>query len=204
METLYVVFYIFDRISRRIVYSLATRPDPHKASYKEIHMALDAWNCKVLPENEDMGILEYFNRLHVTDSYIEKKFDAFGDFTKFATNRKYGWQPDKFTAPFVRNLVIDYTKEITEHQNDKGEVIDTEKGMDRVEDIHLLEEFIKYKEDGNFDRIVGFGSCLLYDYYLTSKRIFPRVNKRDREEVEEWKPKKTPQQRRAERRRKML
>lgn len=197
-------FYIFDRISRRIVYSLATRPEPHKASYREIHMALDAWNCKTLPENEDMGIKEYLDRLNVTDSYIEKKFDAFGDFTKFATNRKYGWHPDKFTAPFVRNLVIDYTKEITEHLNDKGEVVDMEVGIDRIEDIHLLEEMIKYKENGNFDRIVGFGSCLLYDYYLTSKRIFPRTNIREKTESETHRPKKTAEQRRAERRKKML
>lgn len=197
-------FYIFDRVSRKIVYSLASRPDPYRALHKEIHMALDAWNCKALAENEDLNIKEYLDRLGVTDSYLEKKFDAFGDFTRFSTNRKYGWQPDKFTAPFVRTLVIDYTKEISEIKDNKDTVIDVEKGIDRIEDIHLLEEFIKYKDGGNFDRIVGFGSCLLYDYYLTSKRIFPRTNKRDREEVEQWRPKKTAAQRRAERRRKLL
>jgi len=131
-------FYIFDRVNRKIVYSLATRPDPHKDLHKEIHMALDAWNCKALAENEDLSIKEYFDRMSVTESYLEKKFDAFGDFSKFSTNRKYGWQPDKFTAPFVRSLVIDYTKEITEHQNEKGEITETEKGIDRVEDIRTM------------------------------------------------------------------
>lgn len=175
-------FYIFDRIERKIVYSLASRPDPHGYLHLQIHMALDAWNAICFPENEDMKIKEYFDRLHVTDMYLGVGFDPYGKFSIFSNgNRKYGWQPDKNTAPFVRNLVVDYAKEIV------GEGDIATQGFERIEDIQLLEEMIKYKEGGNFDRIVGFGSALLYDYYLTSKHIFPRAPRRIEQEDKDTK-----------------
>ena len=50
---------------------------------------------------------------------------------------------------------------------------------------------IKYKEGKNFDRLVGLGSALLYDYYLTSKHIFPKVQApRSQEEIRKEVPKK--------------
>lgn len=170
-------FTIFDRVERRVVYTLSTRPDPHGELHREIHMALDAWNAICFPENEDMKIKEYFDRIHKTHLYLGQGFDPYGKFAMFSnTNRKYGWQPDKFTAPFVLSLAVDYAKEVL--VEDGGE-----QGYERIGDIHMLEEMIKYKSNGNYDRLVGFGSALLYDYYLTSKGIFPRVQtKQVREE----------------------
>ena len=169
-------FCIFDRIERRIVFSLAARPDPHGDLHSQIHMALDAWNAICFPENEDMKIKEYFDRIHQAHLYLGEGFDPYGKFARFSnTNRKYGWQPDKFTTPFVRGLVTDYAKEVMV----EGE---GERGFERIEDIYLLEEMVKYRDGKNYDRIIGLGSALLYDYYLTSKHIFPRMPKTQSEE----------------------
>jgi len=169
-------FYIFDRLTQKIVYSLATRPDPHKFLWQEIHTALDAWNAICCPENEDMKIVEYFNRMgpSTADFYLAGGFDPNGKFNAFTTSRKYGWQPNKNTTPFVKNLVVDYAKHVMEEKNEEGNVVSSIKGVERIDDIYLLDEIIAYKLDGNFDRIIGFGSVLLFDYYLTAKGIFPK------------------------------
>lgn len=167
-------FVIFDRLTRKIVLSLATRPDPQSNFHMQIHMALDAYNAILFPENEDMSIKKYFDRLHMSDYYLGEGFDVTSQFHLSNTGRrKYGWQPHKTTTPFVRGLVLDYVKRQTDILDEDDNVVSTEMGLERIEDIQLLEEMIKYKEDGNFDRIVGFGSALLYDHYLTAKYIVP-------------------------------
>lgn len=183
-------FYIFDRLKRKIVLSLANRPDPHGEMHKQIHMALDAYNCKSFMENEDMDFKKYLDRVTDPSLYLYKGFDAYGDFSKFSNGtRKFGWKPDKNTVPQVRGYAIDYTKEDLE-QKSEGQS-DMVYGYERIEDIQLLEEMVKFKEGGNFDRLVAFGSCLAIDYYLTSNYITPQSGSqsiRKEEEQESQKP----------------
>ena len=170
-------FYIFDRLTRKIVLSLANRPDPHPDFHRQMHMALDAWNCKCFMENEDMDFKKYLDRLtNATPAmYLYTGFDAYDDFSKFQNgNRKFGWRPDKNTVPIVRGYSIDYTKDNLDFFNEAGDVTHTISGYERIDDIQLLEEMVKYKPDGNFDRLVAFGSCLAIDYYLTCKYITPQ------------------------------
>lgn len=186
-------FYIFDRLKRKIVLGLATRPDPHTDFHKQMHMALDAWNCKCFMENADMDFKKYLDRLTLTspDIYLYKGFDAYDDFSKFQNGtRKFGWRPDKNTVPIVRGYSVDYTKDDVDYYDNKDNVTHTVSGYERIDDIQLLEEMIKYKPDGNFDRLVAFGSCLAIDYYLTCKYITPRShnNRKDTHKREEIKP----------------
>ncbi len=105
-------FYIFDRLKRKIVLSLANRPDPHTDFHKQMHMALDAWNCKCFMENEDMDFKKYLDRFSDPSMYLYTGFDAYDDFSKFQNGkRKFGWRPDKNTVPIVRGYSVDYTKD---------------------------------------------------------------------------------------------
>lgn len=168
-------FCIFDRLKQKIVLSLSTRPDPHSNFHTQIHMALDAWNAICFPENEDMDIKKYFDRLHMSDYYLGQGFDVMSQFNIATTGkRKYGWQPDKITVPFVRGLVIEYTKHQSDILDNEDNVVGTKLGLERIPDPELLEEMIKYKEGGNYDRLVAFGSALLYDHYLRAKYIIPQ------------------------------
>ena len=180
-------FYIFDRLKRKIVLSLANRPDPHPEFHRQMHMALDAWNCQVFMENADMDFKKYLDRLTAVtpDMYLYKGFDAYDDFSKFQNGtRKFGWRPDKNTVPIVRGYCIDYATDNVDYYDDDGNVTHTVFGFERIEDIQLLEEMIKYKPDGNFDRLVAFGSCLAIDYYLTCKYITPQTYPEKKEEDE--------------------
>lgn len=175
-------FYIFDRLKRKIVLSLANRPDPHTDFHRQMHMALDAWNCKCFMENEDMDFKKYLDRVSEPAMYLYTGFDAYDDFSKFQNGkRKFGWRPDKNTVPIVRGYSVDYTRDDVDYFDNDGNVTHTVAGYERIEDIQLLEEMIKYKPEGNFDRLVAFGSCLAIDYYLTCKYITPMSfsNKKD-------------------------
>jgi hypothetical protein len=187
-------FMIFDRLKRKIVYSLATRPDPSTKFFSEMHMALDAWNAKCFMENEDIDIKKYFDRITATTAelYLHKGFDAYDDFSKFQNStRKFGWRPDKNTVPIVRGYTLDYVKDEMDFFDKNDNITHTVSGYERIEDIQLLEEMIKYKPDGNFDRLVAFGSCLAIDFYLTSQWRTPlSTNKKINEQTQEqFKPK---------------
>lgn len=186
-------FYIFDRLKRKIVLSLATRPDPHPDLHYQIHMALDAYNAVCFPENEDMDIKKYFDRLHLTDIYLGGSFDVMGKLGLHNTgNRKYGWQPGKNTRT-VLGLVKDLISEQTDIKDEQGNIIATELGIDKIEDIHLLDEFINYREGGNFDRIIALGSALLYDFFLTASYIVPsNLEQQKNQEERKKKEKNTP------------
>lgn len=181
-------FYIFDRLKRKIVLGLANRPDPHTNFHKQMHMALDAWNCKCFMENEDMDFKKYLDRLPLTgpDMYLYTGFDAYDDFSKFQNGkRKFGWRPDKNTVPIIRGYSVDYTKDDVDFYDDNGNATHTIAGYERVEDVQLLEEMIKFKPDGNFDRLVAFGSCLAIDYYLTCKYITPQSHTTKKDNTQE-------------------
>lgn len=170
-------FYIFDRLTRKLVFSLANRSNPKNELYKQMHMALDAWNAKCFMENEDMDFKKYLDRVSDPSLYLYKGFDAYDDFSKFQNGkRKFGWRPDKNTVPIIRGYTLDYVKDNIDYYDSNDKVTHTVSGYERIEDIQLLEEMINYKPDGNFDRLVGFGSCLAIDYYLTSNYITPQTN----------------------------
>ena len=169
------------------VATLTTRPDPHGNFHKQIHMLLDAFNAICFPENEDMDIKKYFDKLGLSYKYLGTSFDVSQklNFTNTG-NRKYGWQPTKITTPFVINLVVDYCKREIEIKDNNGNVVGTKLGVELIKDIHLLEEIIKYKEDGNFDRIISFGSALFYDHYCNITYKFPRIIKQEVKDENDW------------------
>lgn len=154
-----------------------------------MHMALDAWNAKCFMENEDMDFKKYLDRVSDPYLYLYKGFDAHSDFAngKFQNGKRtFGWRPDKNTVPIIRGYIIDYTKDDIDFYDDNGNVTHSVGGYERIQDVQLLEEMIKFKSDGNFDRLVSFGSCLAIDYYLSSNYITPQTNTtRNNEEKQE-------------------
>ena len=84
----------------------------------------------------------------------------------------------------VIGFVEDYCKRQFEIKDDDGNVVKIKLGIELIDDIHLLEELIKYKKDGNFDRIISFGSALFYDHYLNVRRMFPK-RRLDKTEIQE-------------------
>lgn len=186
-------FFIYDRLKHKIVYELVTRPDPHSHFHKEIRMALDAWNAMCFMENADMAFKTYLDRVSDPNLYLYKGFDAYGDFSFLSSGKRgYGWSPDKRTVPVMNGFGIDYAKEDIDSTDDEGNIIATQHGFKRIDSVQLLMEMERYKDGGNFDRIVAYNSCIAIDFYLTSKYITPtKPHKKTDDQIEVYKKPKT-------------
>lgn len=159
----------------KVVAILATRPDPHGYFHQQIHLVLEKFNVICFPENEDMKIKDYFDKLGLSHRFLGEGFDVTKKLSFTNTgNRKYGWQPGKTMTPYVIGLVVDYCKKEFEIKDDAGNVVDIRLGVELIDDIYLLDEIIKYRKGGNFDRIISFGGALLYDHYLNITYKYPR------------------------------
>jgi hypothetical protein len=181
-------FVVFNRLTRKIAAAIHSRPDPHHKLHKQIHMLCDAFNCKIFPENEDLAIKTYFDRLHLSHMYLVEGFDVAAKLKFSHTgNRKYGWQPGIHTTPKVIGFALELAKEEVVISDKDGNPIRTVLGVENIEDVRILNEIQNYKEDsGNYDGIIALGSALMYDFFLTASYRVPRAmpTKEEKEELE--------------------
>ena len=161
----------------KIVASLATRPDPHGKFHRQIYLLQQAFNARCLMENADMDYKTYLEGKRVADIWLQETLDFDSDMTRQGTNRrKYGWTP---TPKNKKNLLfqfINYCKrEFTTYNEDGDEI--TVLGVERIDDIGLLDEIIAYSEDNNVDRITSAMGCLGFESYLSANYLLPNFNK---------------------------
>jgi hypothetical protein len=170
----------------RIVASLATRPDPHGKLHRQIFLLQQAFNAKCFMENADDKYKQYLETKRVADLWLYESIDFKGDITQKATNkRRYGWTPTPQNIRFLKNLVINYTKEEFTILNEDGDEI-TVLGAQRINDLTLIQEMIDYRESANVDRMTSFMSCLGIEYYLYTNWLLPKPD---------WEKQRKPQER---------
>jgi hypothetical protein len=159
----------------KIVAIYNARPDPHRKFHEQGRMLLEYYNAQCYMENADTKFKDFLDLKHLSDRWLVKGFDQGSEY-KFDTSskRKYGWQPTESNVKFMMGRLLDYCEEIIEIEQEDG-TIKTIKGVERIDDIGVLNEIIGYKKDGNFDRLRSFGSCLMYDLYLTSNWQSPKI-----------------------------
>lgn len=174
----------------RIVASLATRPDPHGKLHRQIFLLQQAFNAKCFMENADDKYKQYLETKRIADLWLYESIDFKGDITQKATNkRRYGWTPTPQNIRFLKNLVINYTKEEFTILNDDGDEI-TVLGAQRINDLTLIQEMIDYRESANVDRMTSFMSCLGIEYYLYTNWLLPKPDwEKQRKAQEKPKPK---------------
>jgi hypothetical protein len=174
----------------RIVASLATRPDPHGKLHRQIFLLQQAFNAKCFMENADDKYKQYLETKRVADLWLYESIDFKGDITQKATNkRRYGWTPTPQNIRFLKNLVINYTKEEFTILNEDGDEI-TVLGAQRINDLTLIQEMIDYRESANVDRMTSFMSCLGIEYYLYTNWLLPKPDwEKQRKSQEKPKPK---------------
>jgi len=137
----------------KIVTSYVGRPVTFDTCNYIAELLADLYNCDIMYENEVPDVVTYFrnrNKLH----YL-------------------ALQPDSVISSIVGNSKVKrvYGMHMTDKIKDAGEkyikkwlltVIDYDEygneitNLDRLEDVGLIEELIKYSRKGNFDRIMAF------------------------------------------------
>lgn len=168
----------FGEKSGEIVASYATRPDPHGKMHHQIYMLQKAFNAKCFMENADTDYQTFLELRRVADVWLVEAIDFDGEATQKNTGkRKYGWNPsNKKNRDKLFSLLLSYTKRRFTVEDEDGN-IKTILGIQKINDIGVLDEIIAYKEGNNVDRLTSFMSCLGYEFFLYISNMFPDVSR---------------------------
>lgn len=166
------VIYIYKRMhdptkpfQNSIVASYAGRPKTVKEFNQICLDLMEYYNAIALPEAENKAFLEWFyhkkkEHLLVDGLPIAKEINP-----RTLTKNEKGLKATTPNQRFYMNLMVEYTKDLID-SGENGELM----GLHRIPDYMLLEEMVNYRSkestskgvhDGNFDRIVTFGHCLI-------------------------------------------
>lgn len=178
LGTLHVYKRTYDPVAgtyqHRIVCSYAARPDTMKEWQETVEMILELYNATCMIENEGTNFIQYLenkNKAHyLADGYnLAKEINP----KSAIQGRVKGLPATVKIKNHYKNLIIQYCNEkLTMGQSANGELVEA-LGLVRIQDEMLIVELINYKPKGNFDRIVSFGHCLIYDEYL--QKFAPNV-----------------------------
>lgn len=183
-----------DKFSKKIVASISIRPKDHKRVYEKWLLLMELFNLRetCFGENEDFAIKDYLDIRHLTDKYLAQSLDFTQSFTiSNNTKRKFGWTP-RTTKRFLFDLFVDYCNEEIEVELEDGSFI-VKKGVEKIDDIHLLDEIIQYSENANVDRIIsamgGFGYLhyLKASYKWSPTKTFKKRMDSEKEERKQFK-----------------
>ena len=179
-----------DPFSNKIVASISFRPDKHPQVWEKWLLLMEAYNLDqtAFGENFNYGIKEFLDRRHLADKYLAPGLDFSASFN-IANNskRKTGWNPTT-SKKFLFDLFVEYCNEDVEIQDQEGNIRFV-KGVQRIDDIGLLDEIIQWSENLNVDRITSAMGCVGYAHYLRSSHKWKVLNYKAPSD-EEQKPKK--------------
>lgn len=159
-----------DPFSEKIVASISFRPKRHQEVYEKWLMLMEAYNTigTAFGENFNYAIKDYLDKKHLADKYLAPSLDFTQSFNlPNNLKRKTGWNP--VIKKHLFELFVNYCNEEFEVETEEGEMI-TIKGVQRIDDIILLDEILKYTENGNYDRIVSAMGCVSFMHFLQGSR----------------------------------
>lgn len=137
-------------------------------------------------ENADIMLETYLKRINEAEMLLAYGDDISGKLVKpgaYTSTGKYGLSTAGYNQSFLEGLGVRYTwQDMQDIQGPNGEVIETKKAIQLIDDPHLLSEYISYKPGRNVDRIVGFHHALALADYYDYMRFFPKSPEQKEEE----------------------
>lgn len=182
---------INDRNSYKIAASLATRPESSEDFYSTIRDLQLGYGCKTLQEAADTGYEQFLKLKYRSQLYLllvdGRKVSQTG-IGKIGgqSNVKFGLYPTAANKALVIDAAVRYAHEEVEFRDKDGNS-EIKKGVYRVDDIPLLDEFMGYAEGRNVDRITAFGHALLWAEYMDSTHALPDMQTTSEEQEQEVK-----------------
>ena len=179
-----------DAFSEKIVASISFRPEKKEMAYEQWLMLMEAYGLDgtCFGENEDYTIKDYLDKFKLADKYLAQSLD-FSQTFNIPNNlkRKTGWNPST-TKKTLHGLFVDYTNETMEVEQENGTIIIL-KGVQKIDDIGLLDEIIGWTEHANTDRLVAAYGAYGFMHYLNSSYIWKVESaKKEQEQQKEHKP----------------
>lgn len=168
---------INDPYANRIVACVATRPPGIDDFSKTCEILQDGYGAYCLMENADLVYKQYLTRkgrdgiLFDGDPIVDKYIKAGS-----TQNTQKGLTPSPRNQTFLFKLVVSYCWEkILVDIDDEGRE-QYIYGVERIDDIGLLDEIIDYHPGGNYDRLVSFGHALALAKYYDDMNFMPKGN----------------------------
>lgn len=179
-----------DPFSNKIVASLSFRPEKHSEVWEKWLLLMEAYNLDqtCFGENFNYGIKDFLEKKHLADKYLAPSLDFSASFN-IPNNgkRKTGWNPST-SKRFLFDLFIEYCNEEFEEEQEDG-TVKILKGVQRIDDIVLLEECIQWAENLNVDRITSAQAAFSYGFFLRSSHRWKVMNYKVDNPHQEEKPK---------------
>lgn len=139
------------------------RPDKADSFYENVRMLLMYYGATMLYENEKKGLFTYFVNKHC-DYLLADQPSKLKDIIKDLTvSRGKGTHMNKPIKQWMETLIRDWLLE----EYEPGR-----KNLTKIYSEALLEELISYDPiRGNYDRVISFGLCLIYNVELQHIKI---------------------------------
>jgi hypothetical protein len=132
------------------------RPDKMEDFHDNVVKILAYYKAKVLYENNIRGFFEYADRKGYLNFLLAPPRGVVKDILPNSkVDRGKGIHMVKEIKDFMENCIKNYI------EDNCGATEDSDMGKIMFPD--LLEELIRYNNTGNFDRVIAFGLCLIYD-----------------------------------------
>lgn len=174
-----------DPFSEKIVASLSFRPERHTEVHEKWLLLMEAYQLEetCFGENFNYAIKEFLDRRHLSDKYLAPSLDFSATFNiPNNLRRKSGWNPTT-SKKVLFDLFVTYCTEEFEVEQEDGTTLIL-KGVQRIDDIWLLEEIITYTDKLNVDRITSAMANVAFCHYLQSsyKWKVPTYQNRDNQQ----------------------
>lgn len=183
-----------DPFSEKIVASISFRPEKHNNVYEQWLLLMEAYNLELtcFGENFNYNIKEFLDKRKLGDKYLAPSLD-FSQTFNIPNNlkRKTGWDP-RTSKKTLFDIFVNMCNETFEYEDEDGKII-TLKGVQRIDDIGLLDEIIGWGENVNVDRITSAMASYSYIHFLQSSYRW-KVKEMQRENKEVKQSKKSSRQ----------
>lgn len=182
-----------DKFSRKIAASISFRPEKHAEVWEKWELLMEAFGIDktAFGENFNYGIKDFLDKRQLADKYLAPALDFSASFNIPNNNkRKTGWNPTT-SKKFLFDLFVEDCNESFEIEQEDGS-IKLIKGVQRIDDIGLLDEIINWAENLNVDRITSIMGAHAYAHYLRSSLFWVPSNYVKKKPVEETPQPKEP------------
>ena len=166
-----------DGYANHIVASFCSRPTSIDKFNEVAELLIEAYGSECLQENADVSFEQHLRRKNKASIWLAQGEELARKYAnpKSTQNNKYGLVPNAKNKNYLLGLVISYAQEDIELGYDKDENKIFMKGIERINDVALLEEMVNFKYGANHDRITSFGHALAWARYLDDLNIIPKV-----------------------------
>ena len=150
----YKRFQTFEKWNETVVAEYTGRPGTVDEFYEIVRKLAIYYNAKILYENEKKGLFIYFSHKHCEYLLADQPNELIRDISQDSkVVRGKGIHMNKFVKQYMELRIKDWLNE--EYEPGK-------KNLTKLLSEPLLEELIAYNQDGNFDRVISYGLCIMY------------------------------------------